>query len=73
MDINSTSKMLAKMHGQKKSSGTSTVFAEDSSEPIDANTNQFTSTPQLKPSNKMEDVLTNSLRANLSKEFSPME
>ncbi|KTD55411.1 hypothetical protein [Legionella quateirensis] len=73
MDINSTSKMLAKMHGQRKSSGTDTVYAEDSSEPIDANTNQFTSAPQLKPSSKMEDVLTNSLRANLSKEFSPME
>lgn len=73
MDFNSTSKMLAKMHGQRKSADTDTLVETDSIEPVDANTNQLTAAPQLTPSSKMEEVLTNSLRANLSKEYSPME
>ncbi|RUR20067.1 hypothetical protein ELY21_03190 [Legionella sp. km535] len=73
MDFNSTSKMLAKMHGQRKSADTDTLVVTDSIEPVDANTNQFTAAPQLTPSSKMEEVLTKSLRANLSKEYSPME
>ncbi|KTD32650.1 hypothetical protein Lmor_2079 [Legionella moravica] len=73
MDFNSTSKMLAKMHGQRKSADTDTLDVTDSIEPVDANTNQLTAAPQLTPSSKMEEVLTNSLRANLSKEYSPME
>lgn len=68
MDINSTSKMLAKMHSLKK------VDSDNHNVDVDDPTEIF-STPQLKPgfsSPDMKHVLTNSLAQNLTDDNTPM-
>jgi len=55
--------MLAQMAGQTKSSQT-----VDDAEP-----SELFSTPQLKPSPDMENVLSNILGANSSKQYNPMD
>lgn len=76
MEINSTSKMLYKMQGSKRSPGTNADPVKENSETDDTSDtpkNELKSTP--KPSNtlEMQNVLTNSLGAAFSKDHTPME
>ncbi|WP_147279855.1 hypothetical protein [Legionella worsleiensis] len=64
--------MLEKMQGINKSPDTNTVFTLDPTKSGDI-ANQYTSTPKPKPASDMEQVLINSLKANLGKDYSPME